>query len=257
MRKIPHCCLSKESGPCLSPNVAGRSLNPATHRRLGGPLPRLLPNGPRPHPRPPGLSPGGHAPSREYPVLAWLSPGYPGVGGRLVTCYSPVRHSTRTRGCFLVRLACVRHAASVHPEPGSNSPFERGPVLRAPDQTDSVPVWKCCLSIRTAASQMRRIKINVKDRNDGSLSLRLPCVHPNNSLAYHNLPFVHFVWTVSGSQGPRGPAARCPARLGSTPAPCGARKYITRFPSPCQQDSRDFFESPLPGAPPAPWALRE
>ena len=24
-----------------------------------------------------------------------------------------------------VRLACVRHAASVHPEPGSNSPFEK------------------------------------------------------------------------------------------------------------------------------------
>ena len=23
-----------------------------------------------------------------------------------------------------VRLACVRHAASVHPEPGSNSPFD-------------------------------------------------------------------------------------------------------------------------------------
>ena len=45
-----------------------------------------------------------------------------------------------------------------------------GPVSRAPDQTDSVPVWKCCLSIRTAASAMRRIKINVKDRNDGSLS---------------------------------------------------------------------------------------
>ena len=44
-----------------------------------------------------------------------------------------------------------------------------GPVW-APDQTDSVPVWKCCLSIRTAASEMRRIKINVKDRNDGSLS---------------------------------------------------------------------------------------
>ena len=26
-----------------------------------------------------------------------------------------------------VRLACVKHAASVHPEPGSNSPFERRP----------------------------------------------------------------------------------------------------------------------------------
>ena len=109
-----------------------------------------------------------------------------------------------------------------------------GPVSGAPAQTDSVPVWKCCLSIRTAASEMRRIKINVKDRNDGSLSLRPPCVHPNNSLAYHNLPFVHFVWTVSGSQGPRGPAARRPARLGSTPAPCGAREYITLSHDCCQ-----------------------
>ena len=32
--------------------------------------------------------------------------------------YSPVRHSSPKR---CVRLACIRHAASVHPEPGSNS----------------------------------------------------------------------------------------------------------------------------------------
>src|ERR1041385_1477547 len=25
--------------------------------------------------------------------------------------------------CITVRLACIRHAASVHPEPGSNSPY--------------------------------------------------------------------------------------------------------------------------------------
>ena len=25
---------------------------------------------------------------------------------------------------LIVRLACVKHAASVHPEPGSNSPFK-------------------------------------------------------------------------------------------------------------------------------------
>ena len=35
-------------------------------------------------------------------------------------CYSPVRHSLITQR---VRLACVRHAASVYPEPGSNSPY--------------------------------------------------------------------------------------------------------------------------------------
>ena len=34
--------------------------------------------------------------------------------------YSPVRHSM-PKHC--VRLACIRHAASVHPEPGSNSPL--------------------------------------------------------------------------------------------------------------------------------------
>ncbi len=62
--------------------------------------------------------------------------------GRFPTCYSPVRHcirryrSTRWAGSLrvthpfatvsedTVRLACIRHAASVHPEPGSNSPFE-------------------------------------------------------------------------------------------------------------------------------------
>ena len=36
--------------------------------------------------------------------------------------YSPVRHSIEEASSFsLVRLACVRRAASVRPEPGSNS----------------------------------------------------------------------------------------------------------------------------------------
>ena len=39
LRKIPHCCLPEESGPCLSPSVADRSLKPATDRGLGKPLP--------------------------------------------------------------------------------------------------------------------------------------------------------------------------------------------------------------------------
>ena len=38
------------------------------------------------------------------------------------TCYSPVRRCTHPRRGFLARLACVKHAASVRPEPGSNSP---------------------------------------------------------------------------------------------------------------------------------------
>ena len=34
---------------------------------------------------------------------------------------SRVTHPSATRHCCLVRLECVMHAASVHPEPGSNS----------------------------------------------------------------------------------------------------------------------------------------
>ena len=58
---------------------------------------------------------------RYYAVLAKVSLGYSPLEGRLVTCYSPVRHYTQGLLPFLVRLACVRHAASVDSEPGSNS----------------------------------------------------------------------------------------------------------------------------------------
>ena len=66
-----------------------------------------------------------HKPPRwpaTYAVLAILSDSYPPLKGRLPTCYSPVRHFTRGRSPFLVRLACVRPAANVRSEPGSNSP---------------------------------------------------------------------------------------------------------------------------------------
>src|SRR3569833_289631 len=57
----------------------------------------------------------------SYPVLAPVSEGYPKVQGRLLTCYSPVRRSSTPKG-LSARLACDKHAASVRPEPGSNSP---------------------------------------------------------------------------------------------------------------------------------------
>src|SRR5437870_10897934 len=57
-----------------------------------------------------------------YSVLAPVSEGYPKAKGRLLTCYSPVRRSSTPKG-LSARLACVKHAASVRPEPGSNSPL--------------------------------------------------------------------------------------------------------------------------------------
>ena len=55
-----------------------------------------------------------------------LSQGYPQVMGRLDTRYSPVRRSPSTVASYrnaAPRLACVKPVASVHPEPGSNSPL--------------------------------------------------------------------------------------------------------------------------------------
>ena len=59
-------------------------------------------------------------------VLGRLSTGYPMDKGRLDTRYSPVRRSPSTIASYrhaAPRLACVKPVASVHPEPGSNSPL--------------------------------------------------------------------------------------------------------------------------------------
>ena len=107
--------------------MAGRPLRSATDRRFGGPLPRQLPNQTRAHPIPPEFFTLSHAAPCAYAVLAAVSSCYPPVWGRSPTRYSPVRRSVKPSSfrrnlmeCF-ARLACVKHAASVHPEPGSNS----------------------------------------------------------------------------------------------------------------------------------------
>jgi hypothetical protein len=68
----------------------------------------------------------------DHSVLAPLSQSYPQSRGRLPTRYSPVRHSTEGRSPVRVRLACVRHAASVHSEPESNSPVENSKATTLP-----------------------------------------------------------------------------------------------------------------------------
>ena len=101
--------------------MAGHPLRPATRHRLGGPLPRQLADRPRaPLPAPEVSSPRD-APARAYAVLPGRWAGYPPRGGRSLTCYAPVRRSWVAPR---PRLACVKHAASVRPEPGSNSPRE-------------------------------------------------------------------------------------------------------------------------------------
>jgi hypothetical protein len=126
--------------------VAGRPLRPATHRRLGEPLPHQLANGTRAPPLAPtfmkrsALGTG----SKDLVSSSGISPPF----GRLFRTQGQVTHVLLTRSplyrgsCdpFLVRLACVRHAASVRSEPGSNSPSKVEPLTGHRPRSDA---WSC------------------------------------------------------------------------------------------------------------------
>ena len=102
--------------------------------------------------RSPALVPRPMARGR-HAVLAPVSRCYSPLGGRLPTRYSPVCRSTRGLPPFRARLACVRHAASVDSEPGSNSPVKLDrPFVRlaAPSKTASVLKKRSVLELNLA-----------------------------------------------------------------------------------------------------------
>ncbi len=73
---------------------------------------------------------------QSYAVLAAVSHCYPPPRGRLSTCYSPVRHYSIATA---VRLACMKPAASVRSEPGSNSPINIGNRAETLFSVSSIP----------------------------------------------------------------------------------------------------------------------
>ena len=119
---IPYCCLPQESGPCLSASVGDRPLRSPTHRRLGGPSPRQLANGTHARPRP-----RLRFPPSGMPLLGNMAyyPAFPPAirpsGAGCIRVAHPSATLGSPEGPPPVRLACIRPAASVHPEPGSNS----------------------------------------------------------------------------------------------------------------------------------------
>ena len=105
--------------------MADLPLRTAIDHRLGKPLPHQLANQPSTTLSAPG--PVSQVPSFPPQRLCGisltfvrLSPSYRHVS----MYYSPVRHSPSDNASIIhaaVRLACVKHAASVQSEPGSNS----------------------------------------------------------------------------------------------------------------------------------------
>ncbi len=114
------------SGPCLSSSVADHPLRPATRLRLGEPLPHQQADRPRdPLETPSQALVNKRCRLSPHPALIQVSLGYSGIQGRFLTCYAPVRRSLSSYIAIkfnTARLACLNHVASVHSEPGSNSP---------------------------------------------------------------------------------------------------------------------------------------
>ena len=102
--------------------MADRPLRPARDRSLGEPLPHQQTNLTQAHQTVKASKDRPSFPRRVYAVLIRVSSSYAPVKGRLHTRYSPVRRSPFTEVNAAPRLACIRPAASVLPEPGSNSP---------------------------------------------------------------------------------------------------------------------------------------
>jgi hypothetical protein len=102
--------------------VADRPLRPATDHSHGGPLPHHQANRTRAHP-PANQSLATPSRERRHPVLAAVSRGCPEPEGRFPRVTHPSATRAAPEGATPVRLACVRRAASVRSEPGSNSQF--------------------------------------------------------------------------------------------------------------------------------------
>ena len=158
-----------------------------------------------------------------YPVLAPVSRRCPGHMGRLPTCYSPVRHWLPKKASFSlpsVRLACIRHAASVHPEPGSNSPlfvclfflrcrFQRLFFLY-PDLDRSFLNWRFLFGFQRSGLPFRK------------RSFILP--FPPSLCQHLFLLFLHFLfWSLNPIKG-------CPLPL---PASAQLLPTLNRRPCPC------------------------
>ena len=124
-------------------------LRPVTHRRLGRPLPCQLANGTWANPRTVALT----APPlllRDYAVLAFVSKRYSPFEG-MFPCITHPCATLLIPKDFRVRLACIRHAASVHSEPGSNSKVQ---ILDG-----SKPVFFICLHSTNHRSGRSRIDV--------------------------------------------------------------------------------------------------
>lgn len=135
--------------------MAVHPLRPATRRRLGRPLPHQQADRPRAHPTPKKSFQQSH----QRPFISGIRPSFPSLSRsagqitHVLLTRSPLEYPQQARG-LSVRLACVKHAASVRPEPGSNSPQKGREKPKPNKKTNQQPPNNHHQSSRKKGSQL-------------------------------------------------------------------------------------------------------
>jgi hypothetical protein len=156
---------------------------------------------------------------------------YPAVGPAIPhrkSCSSRVTHPFATDPCGPVRLACVKHAASVRPEPGSNSPMSvRYQALRErPGSVVRITIRDLKPSPPSSTPVVRRVRTPVdSDSHHLSKSFGRDDARNVNSAAAPN----------PNRPIPLGQGAFEPLRLAASARPAGVARY--RGPWPRRTDS--------------------
>ena len=154
--------------------------------------------------RSPPLTPCAYT-HKPHPVLIPVSRGYPRLWGKLPTCYSPVCHWNNFRfnrsiiRNISVRLACLKRAASVRSEPGSNSPSY---YFQHPKVSNSF--W-LQVSFRSIFPKDSRPSVNTPVNSQLTSSFPLqsvvslpfslfqrPLIVPRNLLSNHEVPCISY-----------------------------------------------------------------
>ena len=146
--------------------MAGHPLRPATRRRLGRPSPHQQADRPRAHPTPQKLSTTNHA----AVVLSGIRPSFPGLSRsagqitHVLLTRSPLEYP---RKGLSVRLACVKHAASVRPEPESNSPNKNlAPTGKAEFESEQSDLTKRHQKLASKKTTPQHGKIRAWQKNN-------------------------------------------------------------------------------------------
>jgi hypothetical protein len=183
--------------------VAGHPLRPATRRRLGRPSPHQQADRPRAHPTPQKLSPT--RPCDQQGIFG-IRPSFPGLSqsaGQITHVLLTRSPLVYPRKGLTVRLACVKHAASVRPEPESNSPNKnssRKHLIQTTSQN-----WQ-----KTTTPPKREKEKHGKNKNNKqkppNTLLSSQTTHPQNEQPCHCTPHGQRRQTPSASVKP-GPWA--------------------------------------------------